>query len=142
MVTFRLHRTAVIWIAIGCVFVAMLLLTAGYLAGAAHLLGTRTAPVRPAPPKRAAAAKPSASGEAFALRVAIAMTEEEANAEVKRMKAKQLSAAIVPVETSDAAIVYEIHVGRYPDRAAAAKAAQSLRSDQSIDAAVVPASTP
>jgi len=35
--------------------------------------------------------------------------------------------------------VYEIHVGRYPDRRAAVIAAQSLKHDHGIDSAVVPA---
>ena len=140
MVTFQLHRKGVILIVVMAVIVAVLLVAAGYMAAVMR-------PRRPARPATATikkpalppAPKPAPQQETFTLRVAIAMSEEEAAAEVKRLTAKKLKATIVPAETSDGTVIYELHVGTYASRSAAAKAAAELARDHGVEGAVVPA---
>lgn len=142
MVTLQLHRKGVILIGIGCLLLAVLLVAGGYFAGIAR--ARPRVPAAPAPSvqksaRPAAASRAAASREAFSLRVALVMTEEEARAEVKRLSVKRLAATIVPVETNESLVVYEIHVGRYPDRRTAVAAAKSLKTDHALEAAVIPA---
>jgi cell division septation protein DedD len=143
MVTFQLHRKGVILIVIGCVFLAVLLVAVGYLAGSAR--ARSSAKPAAAAPAAAAKSKPAAappaapaSQESFSLRVGLVTSEEEAKAEVARLAVKKLTATVIPVERNESEIVYEIHVGRYPDRRAAVDAAQLLR-ERGIDSAVVAA---
>jgi cell division septation protein DedD len=144
MVTFQLHRKGVILIVIGCVFLAVLLVAVGYLAGVTRgrssMKPAAAAPAVAAKTKPATAAPPAAPApqENFSLRVGLVTSEAEAKEEVARLAIKKLTATVIPVERNESEVVYEIHVGRYPDRRAAVEAAQSLR-EHGVDSAVVPA---
>jgi hypothetical protein len=146
MITFQLHRNGVILIVTGCVLLAILFVAGGYLAGAAH---SRTAsaalPAISLIPRKAAspaAQKPAEDQESLSLRVGMATTEEEAKAEVQHLAVEQLMTTIVPVETSNALPVYEIHFGHYTDRRTAVADAEMLQKDYGLTAAVVPAPKP
>ena len=141
MVTFQLHRKGVILIAVLAVIVAVLLVAAGYLAAALRPRPPQSAPSVPAVKKPAAPAAPKVAPkpELFTLRVALLTTEEEAQAEVKRLAVKKLKATVVPAETGEGAVIYEVHVGSYAGRAAAAKAAAQVQKEHGLVAAVVPA---
>jgi hypothetical protein len=146
MVTFQLHSKGVILVVVMAIVLAVLLVAAGYLAGSARAKkAAAVAAAKAARPKTPPAAPRVAAppaGDALTLRVGLATTEAEAQEMVKALAARQLSATVVPVQTRDSLILYELHSGRYPTRAAAAAAAASLEKDAGIDAAVVPAAQP
>ncbi|MEA2342940.1 MAG: hypothetical protein QOF63_1109 [Thermoanaerobaculia bacterium] len=139
MVTFRLHRTAVIFIIIGSLLAALLIFAGGYV------LGMRRRPVPPAAPAVATAAPPpavatvpAAKGEVLAVRAGIFDSEEEAKALAQRLAARKLDAAVVPLTTSGGVKLFTVEVGQYTTRAAAAAAAASLKDDEGLQGAVVP----
>jgi cell division septation protein DedD len=147
MVTFRLHRTAVIFMVIGALLLGVAIFVGGYLLG-------RSAGVSPAGPlptlrRNAAApaggtpalqtAAPAPKSEELAIRVATFGTEEEAKAFVQQLAVRKLSATIVPVDTSAGVKLYTVQVGHYATRAAAAAAAKALHDEHGLQAAVVPA---
>ncbi|MEA2414996.1 MAG: hypothetical protein QOI58_1653 [Thermoanaerobaculia bacterium] len=139
MVTFRLHRTAVIFIIIGSLLAALLIFAGGYV------LGMRRRPVPPAAPAVATAAPPpavatvpAAKGEVLAVRAGIFDSEEEAKALAQRLAARKLDAAVVPLTTSGGVKLFTVEAGQYTTRAAAAAAAASLKDDEGLQGAVVP----
>lgn len=143
MVTFQLHRKGVILVVILSIVLAVLLAGAGFFAGVARgRKAAAAAAPKPAAPKKAAAAAPRTNQESFTLRVALLPTEEEASAEVKRLKIRRIAATVVPAETRDSVVVYEIHVGTYPDRRTALAAADSMQKDHGLPSAVVPSPLP
>ena len=144
MVTFRLHRMAVIFMIVGAVLVAALLVGAGYLLGkwrrpAAEVVGR----LKPAAPlgaaQKPAAVVPTETTEPLAVRVAMFDTEEEAKGFVQQLAARKLAASILPVNTSAGMTLYTVQVGSYPTRAAADAAAKSLTDEYGLHTAVVPA---
>ena len=139
MVTFRLHRTAVIFIIIGSLLAAVLIFAGGYV------LGMRRRPPSPAVPAVAAPAPPPAvvtapapKVELLAVRVGIFDSEEEAKALAQQLAARKLDTAVVPLTTSGGVKLFTVEVGQYTTRAAAASAAASLRDDEGLQGAVVP----
>jgi len=137
IVTFQLHRTAVILIAIGGILVAVLLVAFGYLAGTSARVTPSPAVQKPAEPPKPAE-KPPENQEAVALRVGLATTEEDAKQQLQILAMKKLAATIVPIETSNATTIYELHYGHYADRRVAMTAAEELQKNFGVTAAVVP----
>ena len=141
MVTFQLHKKGVLLIVILALLVAVLLVAAGFLWGrnsAATAAAANRPPVQSTAPT-AASATAGASGRRYTLRIAIEATEEDAQETVKALKMKKLAGTVAPIETSEGTVLYEIYAGSYPDRAAAAKAAETLEEEHQLTAAVVPA---
>ncbi|MBV8545203.1 MAG: SPOR domain-containing protein [Acidobacteria bacterium] len=140
MVTFRLHRTAVIFIIIGSLLAALLIFAAGYV------LAMRRRPVvaavpavaasAPAPP--VAAAQPAPKVEMLAVRVGIFDSEDDAKTLAQQLAARKLDAVVVPLTTSGGVKLFTVEVGQYLTRAAAAAAASALADDEHLQGAVVP----
>jgi septal ring-binding cell division protein DamX len=72
--------------------------------------------------------------------VGIFDSEEEAKALVQQLAARKRDAVVVPFTTSDGVKLFTVEVGKYTTRAAAAAAASSLKDDEGLQGAVVPAS--
>jgi cell division septation protein DedD len=139
MVTFRLHRTAVIFIIIGSLLAALLIFAGGYVLGTRRLPPAPAVPavVVPAPPPAVATA-PAPKVEMLAVRAGIFDSEEEAKALAQQLAARKLDAVVVPLKTSGGVNLFTVEVGQYTTRAAAAAAASSLKDDEGLQGAVVP----
>jgi cell division septation protein DedD len=141
MVTFRLHRTAVIFIIIGSLLAALLIFAGGYF------LAMRRRPDVPVAPPIAAAvpapavatAPPAPKPDLLAVRVGMFDSEDEAKALAQRLVSRKLDAVVVPMTTSEGVKLFTVEVGQYTTRAAAAAAARSLKDDEGLQGAVVPA---
>jgi len=136
MVTFQLHRKGVMLIAIGCLLLAVLLLAAGYIAGVPSTQTTTAVAHAVLKPMAPAVQPPQ---EAFALRVGIETSEDDAKETVKHLAMKKVPAKIVPAETREGNVIYEIQTGHYTDRRQAIAAAHDLKRNSDIQAAIVPA---
>jgi hypothetical protein len=141
MVTLRLHKIAVIFIVIGAVLLAALLVGTGYLLGGGRVGSSKAASPIPASSKPAvqAAATAPAPGPEAAIRVAVCDTEDEAKEMVQQLAARKLAASVVLINTSAGITLYTVQVGPYPTRDAAASAAKTLAADYGLQTAVVPA---
>jgi cell division septation protein DedD len=141
MVTFRLHRTAVIFIIIGSLLAALLIFAGGYVLAMRRRPAVAAAPavgtVAPAPV--VATAPPAPKGDILSVRVGIFDSEDEAKALTQRLAARKLDAAVVPLTTSGGVKLFTVEVGQYATRAAAAAAASSLAEQEGLQGAVVPA---
>jgi hypothetical protein len=141
MVTLRLHKTAVIFIVVGAVLLAVLLVGGGYLLG--RWQGRDR--LKPVPTVTAAApAKPgqttaTAPSENVAVRVAMFDNEADAKDFVQQLASRKLAGAIVPLATSAGVTLYTVEVGPYATRAAADASAKKLADDYGLHTAVVPA---
>jgi cell division septation protein DedD len=139
MVTFRLHRTAVIFIIIGSLLAAVLIFAGGYFLG----MRRRDVPSAPiaaaAPPPAAATAAPAPKADFLSVRVGMFDSEEEAKALAQRLASRKLDAVVVPMTTSEGVKLFTVEVGQYTTRVAAAAAAASLKDDEGLQGAVVPA---
>jgi hypothetical protein len=130
----------------------VLLYAAGYLT-AMYALKT-PAPVEPravAPPPAVKAIEAKAPAAAttlaspttpLALRVAVATTPEDAQAQVASLTAVGLKPTVVQMPTSSGVVLHNVYVGSYNDRASANAAATELQSRLGISAAIVPAPAP
>jgi cell division septation protein DedD len=146
MVTLRLHKIAVIFIVIGALLLAVLLVGTGYLLGgrraasavkaAASVPTPAAAAPQPAvqPPPTAAAAP-----EVWTIRVGVCDTEDEAKTLVQQLAARKLTASIVPVNTSAGITLYTVEVGQYATRDAAGAAAKTIAADYGLQTAVISA---
>jgi len=147
MVTLRLHKIAVIFIVIGALLLAVLLVGTGYLLGgrrAAGAVKAATAPVpapAPAAPQPAVQPPPTAAAapEAWTIRVGVCDTEDEAKTLVQQLAARKLTASIVPVNTSAGITLYTVEVGQYATRDAAGAAAKTIAADYGLQTAVISA---
>ncbi|HEV7485313.1 MAG TPA: SPOR domain-containing protein [Thermoanaerobaculia bacterium] len=138
MVTFRLHRTAVIFIIVGLLLAALLIFAGGYVLAMRRRSAAPPVPsVAPAPV--VATAPPAPKGEILSVRVGIFDSEDEAKALAQRLAARKLDAAVVPLTTSGGVKLFTVEVGQYTTRAAAAAAASSLAEQEGLQGAVVPA---
>jgi cell division septation protein DedD len=140
MVTFRLHRTAVIFIIIGSLLAALLIFAGGYF------LATRRREVPAVPiaaaapaPAVATAAPPAPKADLLSVRVGMFDSEDDAKALAQRLASRKLDAVVVPMTTSEGVKLFTVEVGQYTTRAAAAAAAMSLKDDDGLQGAVVPA---
>jgi cell division protein FtsN len=161
MVTFRLHKLALLLVIAGALLLGVLLFAAGYLSAsvkAAALPNVTAAAVPPLPltkpaaapapdtaappaPAAAPATPPSAAAppaETFALRVGAFADEQAAKESVKALADRGFAATIVAVAAGGATVLYTVRIGSYPTRAAAAAAADKLSREHGIDAAVIP----
>jgi len=157
MVTFRLHKLALLLLIAGAILLGVLLFAAGYLSAAmkpAALPKVSVPAVPPlplpkpaaavpapdtiAPPAPAAAAAAAAPAETFALRVGAFADEQEAKESVKALADRGFEATIVAVAAGGATVLYTVRIGSYPTRAAAAAMAEKLSREHGIDAAVIP----
>jgi len=139
MVTFRLHRTAVIFMIIGAIFAAVLIFAAGYFLA---MRRRGSVPIPVAAPQAAAAtatSPPPPPSDLLAVRVAIFESEDEAKALAQQLAARKLATAIVPVTTTGGIKLYTVQVGQYTTRGDAAAAAASLAEEPGLHPAVVPA---
>jgi cell division septation protein DedD len=140
MVTFRLHRTAVIFIIIGSLLAALLIFAGGYFLAMRRRPDVPTAPIAAAAPAPAVAtAPPAPKVDLLAVRVGIFDSEDEAKALAQRLAARKLDAIVVPMTTSEGVKLFTVEVGQYTTRDAAAAAATSLKDDEGLQGAVVPA---
>jgi len=140
MVTLRLHKTAVIFIVVGAVLLAVLLVGGGYVWG--KWQGRDR--LKPVPTVTAAApantaATATAPSENLAVRVAMFDAEGDAKDFVQQLAARKLAGAIVPLATSAGVTLYTVEVGPYTTRVAADAAAKKLADDYGLHTAVVPA---
>ncbi len=152
MVTFRLHRSGVILLAVFCLVLAVLIYVVGVLTarfwGVAAPAPVATAPSRPvagtagkAPALQKQPATP-ASRELLTLRVAVLTDEEDAKAEIARLTAMGLNPSVVQVPTSSGVTLHNIIVGQFETRSAANAAAEELQSRLGFLPVVIPAPRP
>lgn len=153
MVTFRLHRSGVILLAVFCVVLAVLIYVAGVLTArfwrAAAPAPVATAPGRPvagatageAPALQKQPATP-ASRESLTLRVAVLTDEEDAKEQIARLTAMGLEPSVVQVPTSSGVMLHNVLVGRFETRSAANAAARELQSRLGFLPVVIPAPRP
>lgn len=143
MVTFRLHRTAVIFIIIGSLLAALLIFAGGYFLAMRRRPDVPVAPTitaaASAPAPAVATAPPAPKPDLLAVRVGMFDSEDEAKALAQRLVAGKLDAIVVPMTTSEGVKLFTVEVGQYTTRAAAAAAAMSLKDDEGLQGAVVPA---
>jgi cell division septation protein DedD len=138
MVTFRLHRTAVIFIIIGSLLAAVLIFAGGYFL-AMRRRDVPAAPIAAAAPAPAVAtAPPAPKVDLLAVRVGMFDSEDEAKALAQRLASQKLDAVVVPMTTSEGVKLFTVEVGQYTTRAAAAAAAISIKDDEGLQGAVVP----
>lgn len=144
MVTFRLHRTAVILIVIGVVLAAVLIFGGGYIVGTRRrpslpvvAVTAATSALAPSTATTVSAAVPN--GELLTVRVGVYDSEEEAKTLVQQLTARKLAAVVVPLITTDGVNLYTVQVGQYTTRAEATAAASSLAEEPGLHPAVVPA---
>jgi len=139
MVTFRLHRTAVIFIIVGSLLAALLIFAGGYVLGMRRRQPAPPVPAvaAPAPAPPVAAAQPAPKVEMLAVRVGIFDSEDEAKSLAQRLAGRKLDAVVVPLTTSGGVKLFTVEVGQYPTRAAAAAAASSLKDEEGLQGAVV-----
>jgi cell division septation protein DedD len=139
MVTFRLHRTAVIFMIVGAVFAAVLIFVAGYfLAMRGRGSGPVPVSVPPAAPTKSAPPPPP-KPDLLAVRVGVFDSEDEAKVLAQQLAARKLETAIVPITTTGGVKLFTVQVGQYATRAEAAAAASSLAEEPGLQPAVVPA---
>jgi cell division septation protein DedD len=140
MVTFRLHRTAVVFIVIGSLLAALLIFAGGYFLAMRRQPAASVAPAVATTPTAPAitTTQPAAKVDLLAIRVGIFDSEEEAKALAQRLTARKLDAVVVPLTTSGGVKLFTVEVGQYATRAAAAAAASSLTEDEGLQGAVVP----
>ncbi|HEX7807194.1 MAG TPA: SPOR domain-containing protein [Thermoanaerobaculia bacterium] len=139
MVTFRLHRSGVILVAILAVVFAMLIFVAGYFT--AVLRRAPEAPRRAAIVKAAAPAKVAAQAPAIptvTIRAGAFNTEDEAKALVQRLAPSKLPAQIAPLTMDNGSILNMVLIGNYANRDEAARVAAELSEEYSLDTAVIP----
>jgi cell division septation protein DedD len=141
MVTFRLHRTAVIFIIIGSLLAALLIFAGGYFLAMRRRPDLPVAPTitAAAPAPAVATAPPAPKVDLLAVRVGIFDSEDEAKALAQGLAARKLDAIVVPMTTSEGVKLFTVEVGQYITREAAAAAATSLKDDEGLQGAVVPA---
>src|SRR5947209_14243427 len=136
MVTFRLHRTAVIFIIIGSLLAAVLIFAGGYFLG----MRRRDVPLAPiaaaAPATAVATAPPAPKPDLLSVRVGMFDSEEDAKALAQRLASQKLDAAVVPMTTAEGVKLFTVEVGQYTTRAAAAAAAKSIKDDEGLQGAV------
>lgn len=159
MVTFRLHRSGVILLALFCVVLAVLIYVAGYLTGVSRgsrvaraelggQSGKETALATRNPQPATAAATPKsqpatpASKESLTLRVAVLTSEEDAKAQVASLTAMGLKPSVVQMPTSSGVTLHNVVVGQFETRSAANAAAKELQSRLGFLPVVVPAPRP
>lgn len=142
MVTFRLHRTAVIFIILGALLLGVLIFVAGCVFGMRRPVAPALPAALPKASKPQAAATttapPPAPRELLTIRVAVFDSEEDAKALVAQLAARKMSASVVPVTTTGGVKLFTVQVGQYTSRAAAAAAAQDLADEPGLQPAVVP----
>lgn len=164
MVTVQLHRKGVVLVAIGALFLSVLIFAGGYLAGmrrGSRPLGTdgaipgapSVALALPATPKsgpttaaavatspNAVTAKttvPTAEPEQLAVRAGLFTSNEEATAFAQQLTARKLNATVAASPTTSGAMLYSVYVGQYANRRAASAAVLALKRDLEIDGAIV-----
>ena len=145
MVTMRLHKIAVIFIVIGAVLLAALLVGVGYLLGGGLKPAATVVTPAAASPKPVVTASATATtaitapAQPAAVRVGVYDTEDEAKTLVQQLAARKLAASVVPITTSGGITLYTVEVGPYATREAAGAAAKTLAADHGLQTAVVPA---
>jgi cell division septation protein DedD len=143
MVTFRLHRTAVIFIIIGLILAAVLIFGGGYIVGGRRRPSLPVVAVTAATAATALSTATTTSaaapdGELLTVRVGVYDSEEEAKTLVQQLTARKLAAAVVPLTTTDGVNLYTVQVGQYATRVEATAAAASLAEEPGLHPAVVP----
>ena len=157
MVTFRLHRSGVILLALFCVVLAVLIYVAGYLTGvsrgsrvaSADLRGKSAKNETPLATRNAQPGTPAAtprstpaSKESLTLRVAVFTSEEDAKAQIASLTAMGLEPSVVQMPTSSGVTLHNVIVGQFENRPAANAAAKELQSRLGFLPVVVPAPRP
>lgn len=144
MVTFQLHRTGVVLLMIGSVLVGALLFAGGYLAGMRRAATPAASPklavpvVPKAPPVQAAVVPvPATPPEHYAIRAGLFTSSEEATAYLQQLTARKLTAALATMPTTSGPTLYAVRIGDYPNRRAAADAAEALQRQHGITGAIV-----
>lgn len=153
MVTFRLHRSAVILFVVFGIVLAVLIYVAGYMTALRVARATAGVPSRPNTPAVVAPTQklPSAQkapqpgneqrlpSEPLTLRLAVHTTEEDAKAQIATLTAQGLQPAIVQAATTSGVTLHNVVLGRYETRDAANAAAAQLQRRLGFMPVIVPA---
>jgi cell division septation protein DedD len=139
MVTFRLHRSAVVLVAVLALVFAVLLFVAGYFTAVLRRPSTtaqKAVVVQAAAPPSVAA--PAASAPTVTIRAGTFSTEDDAKALVQRLAPSQLPMQIVPLTMANGSLLHMVLAGNYANRDDAARAAARLSEEYSLETAVIP----
>ena len=147
MVTFRLHRSGVILLAIFGVVLAVLIFAAGVLTARFWTSAPPRPKVgglkpRPTPTVNRQPPTSPAPKENLTLRVAVLTSEEDAKTQLASLTAMGLKPSTIQMPTTSGVTLYTIVVGHFETRAAANAAAKELQSRLGFLPVVIPAPLP